>query len=155
MKNDSSESKKKSSPGVSDEYGSGTLFGSNSSESNEKNKQVTESLQVLPEAQPKQKQFLLSDFLTYRAKQSSSDDKLIHSLNAANTSPAPIKFKMKKNVLLLEGELSKYMERHKTLLKRYLVLNNNALLIYKDNLAYQSFPYKPTIVLPMQAVTNI
>jgi len=44
---------------------------------------------------------------------------------------------------VMEGELSKTIERQKTKLARWVILKNNALLVYKDKLQSRSFPEKP------------
>ena len=54
-----------------------------------------------------------------------------------------------KNHVVLEGPISKFIIKHNSLVKRYLVLNQYGLFVYKDDLAYKSFPQKPTVVIPL------
>ena len=44
------------------------------------------------------------------------------------------------NKVILDGPISKFIQKYHSLVKRYLVLNQNALFVYKDNLAFQSVP---------------
>ena len=41
-----------------------------------------------------------------------------------------------KRQLVLQGQLSKYMERNTSLIPRYLVLNYYGLFIYKDEIKF-------------------
>ena len=56
--------------------------------------------------------------------------------------------------MIYESEISKYIPRHQTMLKRYAVLNNRALLFYKDEVAYQAYSNKPTVVIPLAEVLH-
>jgi len=57
--------------------------------------------------------------------------------------------------IIHEGALSKLINKHHNLVKRYLVLNPNGLFVYKDDIAFRSFPQKPTVVIPMGEISNI
>ena len=41
------------------------------------------------------------------------------------------------------------------MLQRYIVLNNRALLLYKNNVAYQAYPEKPTSVIPLPEIARV
>ena len=57
--------------------------------------------------------------------------------------------------VIYEGELLKYLKYKQTMLLRYIVLNNRALLLYKNNVAYQSYPQKPTSVIPLLEIARV
>ena len=57
--------------------------------------------------------------------------------------------------VLHEGFLNKLINKHHNLVKRYLVLNSYGLFVYKDELAFRSFPMKPSVVIPMGEIANI
>ena len=40
------------------------------------------------------------------------------------------------NKVIIDGPISKFIQKYQSLVKRYLVLNQHAMLIYKDNLAF-------------------
>ena len=47
------------------------------------------------------------------------------------------------------------MQRHQTMLKRYIVLNNRAFFIYKDDIAFRAYPMKPAVVIPLPEVVSV
>lgn len=57
--------------------------------------------------------------------------------------------------IIHEGALSKLINKHHNLVKRYVVLNPKGLFVYKDDIAFRSFPQKPTVVIPMGEIHNI
>ena len=59
------------------------------------------------------------------------------------------------NGVILEGTVSNFYNKHFNLVKRYLVLNKHALFVYKDELAFRSYPQKPTRVIPFGEVACI
>ena len=40
------------------------------------------------------------------------------------------------NKVIIDGPISKFIQKYQSLVKRYLVLNQHALFVYKDNLAF-------------------
>jgi len=40
-------------------------------------------------------------------------------------------------------------------MKQYLVLSQKAILVYKNNLNYKSFPFRPTIVVPAATIRHV
>lgn len=54
--------------------------------------------------------------------------------------------------IIIEGELSRHVERQKNKLTRWAVLKKEALLIYKDKLNSRSFPEKPLVCIPLNEV---
>jgi len=59
------------------------------------------------------------------------------------------------NCVIMEGPISKFMNKHHNLVKRYLVLNQFGLFVYKDDIAFKSFPLKPAVVIPMGEIASI
>jgi PH domain len=59
------------------------------------------------------------------------------------------------NHIIHEGELSKQVERQKNLLTRWIILNKDALLIYKDKLNSRSFPEKPLVCIPLVEIQSV
>ena len=59
------------------------------------------------------------------------------------------------NSIILEGPISKFVDKHHNLVKRYLVLNRHALFVYKDDLSFKSFPQKPSLIIPLGEVASI
>lgn len=59
------------------------------------------------------------------------------------------------NQIIHEGELSKQIERQKNLLTRWIVLNKDAILIYKDKLNSRSFPEKPLMCIPLKEILSV
>ena len=57
--------------------------------------------------------------------------------------------------ILYEGSVCSLLEKSRKLYHRYLVLNSHAVFIYKDDLAFESFPEKPLIVLPLHEVAAV
>ena len=55
----------------------------------------------------------------------------------------------------MQGVLLKYMDHNSSLITRYVVLNNYAVFIYKDELAFQSFPGKPSVVIPVADIATV
>ena len=51
--------------------------------------------------------------------------------------------------------ISKFIERTASIIPRFVVLNSEALFVYKDELAFQSFPNKPTVVIPIGEIANV
>ncbi len=56
---------------------------------------------------------------------------------------------------IMEGELSKSIERQKSKLARWAVLKNDALLVYKDKLQSRSFPEKTVQCIPINEISKI
>ena len=54
-----------------------------------------------------------------------------------------------------EGEMNRYLNYQQKLLKRYFVLNNRALLLYKDNTSYNAHPKSPTHIVPLAEIVNV
>lgn len=59
------------------------------------------------------------------------------------------------NSIILEGPISKFVNKHHTLVKRYLVLNSHGLFVYKDDLAFKNFPAKPVVVIPLGEIASV
>ncbi len=59
------------------------------------------------------------------------------------------------NSIILEGPISKFVNKHHTLVKRYCVLNSHALFVYKDDLAFKNFPAKPVVVIPLGEIASV
>ena len=57
--------------------------------------------------------------------------------------------------VVYEGPISKFLNKNNTLVKRYLVLNSHGLFIYKDDIAFKSFPQKPAVVIPMDEIKSV
>lgn len=47
------------------------------------------------------------------------------------------------------------MEKQKSQLPRWLILNHKALLIYKDQMHSKSFPYRPLYAIPLPEIKSI
>ncbi|CDW90472.1 protozoan cyanobacterial globin family protein [Stylonychia lemnae] len=56
---------------------------------------------------------------------------------------------------IFQGELNRFMEKQKSQLPRWLVLNNKALFIYKDELNAKSFPQKPLYAIPLPEISQV
>lgn len=59
------------------------------------------------------------------------------------------------NTIIMEGPISKFMNKHSNLVKRYLVLNSLGLFVYKDDIGFRSFPHKPAVVIPLNQIASI
>ena len=57
--------------------------------------------------------------------------------------------------IIYKGPISKFINKHHNLVKRYLVLNMFGLFVYKDEQAFLSFPQKPAVVIPMAEISCI
>jgi hypothetical protein len=47
------------------------------------------------------------------------------------------------------------MGQNRTLIERFLVLENDQLLVYKDSLAFKAFPEKPSIKITSNQVAEV
>ncbi len=56
------------------------------------------------------------------------------------------------NKVILEGPISKFVNRHHNLVKRYIVLNRHGLFVYSDDVAFKNFPAKPKVVIPLDEI---
>lgn len=56
------------------------------------------------------------------------------------------------NKIILEGPISKFVNRHHNLVKRYIVLNCHGLFVYSDDVAFKNFPAKPKVVIPLDEI---
>ena len=54
-----------------------------------------------------------------------------------------------------EGEVCSLLDKTRKLCHRYLVLNSLAIFIYKDHIAFNNFPEKPLIVIPLKEVSSL
>lgn len=59
------------------------------------------------------------------------------------------------NRVIYESPISKFLNKHHNLVKRYLVLNGHGLFVYKDDLAFQSFPNRPSVVIPLNEILSV
>ena len=59
------------------------------------------------------------------------------------------------NAIILEGPISKFVNKHHNLVKRYIVLNRHGLFVYKDDLAFKNFPSKPAVVVPLNEIAAV
>ena len=59
------------------------------------------------------------------------------------------------NAIILEGPISKFVNRHHNLVKRYIVLNSSCLFVYKDDLAFKRDPSKPHVVMPLRELAGV
>ena len=57
--------------------------------------------------------------------------------------------------IIFESPISKFLTKNNTLVKRYLVLNQYGLFVYKDEINYKSFPHKPAVVIPIQEIESV
>ena len=55
----------------------------------------------------------------------------------------------------MEGPISKFAQKHSSIVKRYLVLNKHAIFVYKDDLAFKSFPNRPAVLIPINEIVSI
>ena len=60
-----------------------------------------------------------------------------------------------KNITIMEGSISKFLNKHNNLVKRYLVLNQYGFFVYKDEQAFKSFPQRPAVVMPVEEIASI
>jgi hypothetical protein len=47
------------------------------------------------------------------------------------------------------------MDHHKVMLKRFMILDARALLVYKDNISFHSHPTKPWMVIPLSEIDGV
>lgn len=59
------------------------------------------------------------------------------------------------NSVIIEGPISKFLNRHHNIVKRYLVLNSVGIFVYKDLSAFQGFPTKPAMVMPFNEIVSV
>ncbi len=59
------------------------------------------------------------------------------------------------NKVILEGPISKFVNRHHNLVKRYIVLNRHGLFVYSDDVAFKNFPAKPKVVIPLDEIAAV
>lgn len=57
--------------------------------------------------------------------------------------------------VIMEGSLSKFMDKSSNIVSKYLVLNSVALFIYKDDIAYTTFPKRPSAVMPLTEIQQV
>ena len=57
--------------------------------------------------------------------------------------------------ILYQGPVFSLIEKSKSLNHKYMVLNSHAIFVYKDDLAFASFPAQPIIVLPLAEIATI
>ena len=60
-----------------------------------------------------------------------------------------------KNRVVLQSSFDKILSSNRRLAQRHLVLNSYALFVYKDDLAFNSFPHKPQTVIPLNQIDEI
>ena len=81
-----------------------------------------------------------------------SDDEITNKKNSSFLNKPQInKYKQ----TILEGPISKFQNKHLNLVKRYLVLNSYGLFVYKDDLAFRTFPHKPAVVIPVDEIAEV
>lgn len=59
------------------------------------------------------------------------------------------------NRVILEGPISKFLNKHHKIVKRYVVLNKHAFFVYKDESMWRSLPDQPHVVIPLKEITSI
>mmetsp|Transcript_8176 Transcript_8176/g.9855 ORF Transcript_8176/g.9855 Transcript_8176/m.9855 type:complete len:127 (+) Transcript_8176:3005-3385(+) len=59
------------------------------------------------------------------------------------------------NSVILQGPISKFLSKNHNIVKRYLILNKHALFVYKDEIALQSFPNRPNVVIPLDEIASV
>ena len=57
--------------------------------------------------------------------------------------------------VVFEGPLNKFMNKNNNLLKRYLVLNQLGLFVYKDQAMFNGSPEKPLVIIPLAEIQSI
>ena len=80
----------------------------------------------------------LADILPTITEPSNSDDEIANTKKGRKALKAAEK--RNDNCIILDGPISKFINKHHNLVKRYLVLNRCGLFVYKDDLAFRSFP---------------
>ena len=68
---------------------------------------------------------------------------------------APNTKENKSKAVIHQGEISKFMDHHKVMLKRFMILDARALLVYKDNISFHSHPAKPWMVIPLSEIDGV
>lgn len=53
------------------------------------------------------------------------------------------------------SEISMFIQQHKVLIKRFMVLTHNALIIYKDKVSFVNAMSKPWMAIPLEALVNV
>ena len=61
----------------------------------------------------------------------------------------------KRTAIVFQSPLDKVLSSNRRLAQRYLVLNSYALFVYKDDFAFNSFPHKPMLVIPLTQILQI
>ena len=61
----------------------------------------------------------------------------------------------KRTAIIYQSLLDKVLSSNRRLAQRYLVLNSYALFVYKDDFAFNSFPHKPMLVIPLSQILQI
>jgi len=59
------------------------------------------------------------------------------------------------NTIIMEGPISKFIQKHHNIVRRYLVLNKHAIFVYKDEYAFKSFPNKPLVLIPLNEIAGV
>jgi len=59
------------------------------------------------------------------------------------------------NGIILEGPISIFLNKHRNVAKRYLVLNRHAFFVYSDEIAWKSTPDRPLVFVPLCEVANV
>jgi len=72
-----------------------------------------------------------------KVSDSSSDNGIIKSKKKVQMKQ---KEDVSKNITIMEGSISKFLNKHNNLVKRYLVLNQYGFFVYKDEQAFKNSP---------------
>lgn len=83
------------------------------------------------------------------AKMKEIEQKIVHKNKLDASHPKHV------NSIILEGPISKFVNRHHNLVKRYIVLNSTCLFVYKDDLAFKRDPSKPQKVMPLREIAGV
>ena len=59
------------------------------------------------------------------------------------------------NKIVMQSSVDKILSSNRRLTQRHLVLNSYALFVYKDDLAFNSFPHKPQTVIPLNQIEEL
>ena len=105
----------------------------------------------MKQASPTVYKYDLQEILPILNEACNSDDEMINKRKGKSMN----RRLSDENNIIMEGILSKYMNKHHTLVKRYVVLNSLALFVYKDDVAFRSFPMKPVIVVPLCEIASV
>ena len=81
-----------------------------------------------------------------------SDDEITNKKNNSFLANPQIN---KNKQTILEGPISKFLNKHHNLVKRYLVLNSYGFFVYKDELAFRTSPTKPNVIIPCEEIADI